>query len=233
MSNCTEEDTRYRVLTGGLSKLPTELDIQTLSGVYESLKKLPYFESYVNHSSDVKALIEYRLLGRQTISYSTRCEQPIGEATSVLKALETASDVSDLTSKLMIVAGCATAFALLFMIMYTKGFFWGEDCYPAESFKRMMILFMSIHLGFSVALFVISLINANRLESMSKSLADWTAMQDCADSFSQIGEEELEVLYSKESMGTCTLVLSGLALAIYLFLVGAQSVIKNEHYAKI
>ena len=196
LSECPEEDTRYREVTESLTRLPTDLEIQTLSGVYESLKKLPYYDEYVTDKREGHPLIEYRLLGRQTISFSTQCTQPISEAAQVLKELETASDASDPIKEFTLTSAVATFCALIFIAPFTNEFFCPKKgtCYPAPGFKVMTILFMVCQVAISVTLFVMSLINVIRLNSLGKGLTDWSHLQSCADSFSQIDEDKFEVL---------------------------------------
>ena len=183
------------------------------------MKKLPFYDDYMADAPEVKALTEYRLFGRPTISYLTSCPH-ISEAVQVLKELETASNASTVMTKyLWVTAMIAIIMSLLVVIPFTIAFVCGGKgkCYPNGGFKVLMIFYSGYHLAFSVALFVMSLIDANQYENLDKSLTEWSGLQSCADSLSQISEDQYDLIKAKTSLATFSLVFSSLALAIHLF----------------
>lgn len=160
----------------------------------DTLKKLPFYDDYMADAPEVKALTEYRLFGRPTISYLTQCPD-ISEAVQVLKELETASNASTMTEYLWIMAMASMVLSMLVVVPFTIAFVWGGDkCYPSPGFKCPMIALPLLHLALSVTLFVMSLMDSNQYESLDKSLTDWSGLQSCADSLSQISEDQYDLI---------------------------------------
>ena len=66
---------------------PTEYDIQSYSGVLDTLESLPHFRRYVPNAEDQKKTIFYDFWQRPTLEYDPECPKKIDDAIDKLKEL--------------------------------------------------------------------------------------------------------------------------------------------------
>jgi len=60
-------DSRYEVMTLDLETRPNEYDIQTLSGVYDTLSNMPFFDNYEPKAVEEKQTYFYDFWARTTL----------------------------------------------------------------------------------------------------------------------------------------------------------------------
>ncbi len=73
-------DLRYEQVFSLHGAKPNEYEIQTLSGVLETLSKMPDFDKYEPTYEAVKEATFYDMWKRRTIEYNVNCKLPISSA---------------------------------------------------------------------------------------------------------------------------------------------------------
>ena len=79
-------DSRYQNIAN-VDTLPNQYDIEKESGVFDTLKSLPAYSSYVPNAKRRKEGYSYDLWARPTLQYDANCATPINKAISMLSDL--------------------------------------------------------------------------------------------------------------------------------------------------
>lgn len=75
-------------MAADLEAKPNEFDIETLSGVLDTLQGMPLFKKYEPDAKTSKQALLYDFLGRPTLEYSPTCNKPIADAIDQLELMQ-------------------------------------------------------------------------------------------------------------------------------------------------
>ena len=108
-----------------MTELPSEFSIQSASGVYETLKGLPLYETVMPpRTEEIKKGMSYHLWARSTINYDEAgCEVSKQAAIEALRSMEDASGTTDLTFTCLMMGAIFPLMLFIFYIRFICSFF--------------------------------------------------------------------------------------------------------------